>query len=205
MTGKTIPAKLRETVDKHADRIATTEVAKGTSFTFCQLEEHTNAMAANLISLGLKPQDRIGIYAVNHYQWVVANYAAIKAGLIVVCINPAYQPRELSFALNHVGMKAIVSDTNYGRLPFSTILNAAMDINHQLEHVIFMDSADFNRDDVNVHQMKEMINDADSSYKAEREERIALTDFDSVWFDFNQILSTKKLICLANLYLPSYF
>ena len=184
LTGTTIPAKLRETVDKNADRIAITEVAKGNSFTFSQLEQHTNAMAANLIGLGLKPQDRIGIYAVNHYQWVVANYAALKAGLIVVCINPAYQPRELSFALKHVGMKAIVSDTTYGRLPFSTVLNAAMSTGHELEHVIFMDSTDFNRDDIAIHQMSEMIKDADSSDKAEMERRIAIADFDSVWFNF---------------------
>ena len=76
---------------------------------------------------GLNTGDRIGMYAVNHYEWIVTNYAALKAGLILVCINPAYQPRELHFALNHVGVKAIVSDTVYGRIPFTSVLNAAMD------------------------------------------------------------------------------
>ena len=81
-------------------------------------------------------------------------------------------------------MKAIVSDTTYGRLPFSAVLNAAMSTGHELEHVIFMHSTDFNRDDIAIHQMSEMINGADSSDKTEMERRIATTDFDSVRFNF---------------------
>ena len=54
LTGTTVPEQLRATVDQFSESNAITEVAKGRSFTFAQLEAHTNAMAANLISLGLE-------------------------------------------------------------------------------------------------------------------------------------------------------
>ena len=147
------------------------------------VKAHHNQLNHKIASINLRicPGDRIGMYAVNHYEWAVANYAAVKAGLILVCINPAYQPRELSFALRHVGMRAIVSDTTYGRLPFSSVLSAAIQMGgvEQLEHVIFLDKTDFAIDGISTHQIGSMINDADSGDTAEMERRIASADFDS--------------------------
>ena len=54
LTGATLPDQLRATVEKFSESNAITEVAKQRSFTFGQLEAHTNALAANLISLGLE-------------------------------------------------------------------------------------------------------------------------------------------------------
>ena len=151
------------------------------------------------------------MYAVNHYEWIVTNYAALKAGLILVCINPAYQPRELNFALNHVGLKAIVSDTVYGRIPFSKVLNAAMDqgrlrsfyqasylykfcaLGHTLEHVIFLGESDFYRNDTNVHLLGNLLEGADSIHCNEVEKRIADMDFDSGTLLLNFNLSKSML------------
>ena len=65
-------------------------------------------VAAALLALGLAPGDRIGIWAPNRAEWVLLQFAAPRAGLILVNINPAYRAHELAFALNHVDCRALV-------------------------------------------------------------------------------------------------
>ncbi len=65
-------------------------------------------MAAGLLALGLQPGDRVGIWAPNRAEWVILQFAAPKAGLILVNINPAYRLHELEYALNKVRCRALV-------------------------------------------------------------------------------------------------
>ena len=58
---------------------------------------------------GLRPGDRVGIWGPNTYEWYLTQMAAAKLGAILVNINPAYQPGELKYCLNKVGVKAIVA------------------------------------------------------------------------------------------------
>jgi fatty-acyl-CoA synthase len=57
---------------------------------------------------GLRPGDRIGIWAPNCAEWTVTQYAAAKLGLILVNLNPAYRTAEIKYALTKVGCKALV-------------------------------------------------------------------------------------------------
>ena len=52
--------------------------------------------------------DRVGIWAPNCAEWVLTMFAAARAGLILVNINPAYRTSELDFALRLVGCRALV-------------------------------------------------------------------------------------------------
>jgi fatty-acyl-CoA synthase len=72
------------------------------------LHAEVERVAAALLALGLAPGERIGIWAPNRAEWVVLQFAAPMAGLILVNINPAYRSHELAFALNHVGCRALV-------------------------------------------------------------------------------------------------
>ena len=72
------------------------------------LNAAANELAAGLLSLGLVPGDRIGIWSPNRVEWVLTQFATAKAGLILVNINPAYRLSELDYALNQVECKAIV-------------------------------------------------------------------------------------------------
>jgi fatty-acyl-CoA synthase len=73
-----------------------------------QLNDAVDRLARGLLSLGLKPGDRIGIWAPNRVEWVVTQFASAKAGLILVTINPAYRVSELESALNKVAASALV-------------------------------------------------------------------------------------------------
>ena len=70
------------------------------AFTYQELFQEVNRLAASFLALGLKRNDRIGIYSPNCYQWYMVNLAASMADLIFVNINPAYQANELELALN---------------------------------------------------------------------------------------------------------
>src|SRR5579872_5820860 len=73
-----------------------------------QLKERVDAFALGLLSLGLSAGDRIGIWAPNCAEWVIAQFASAKAGLILVNLNPAYRASELEFSLNKVGCRALI-------------------------------------------------------------------------------------------------
>jgi fatty-acyl-CoA synthase len=81
---------------------------QGVRWTYRELGERVDRLAAGLTRLGLEPGDRIGIWAPNCAEWTLTQFASAKAGLILVNINPAYRVAELEFALNKVGCKALV-------------------------------------------------------------------------------------------------
>jgi fatty-acyl-CoA synthase len=82
-------------------------------WTWRELADRVDAFAAGLIGLGLEPGDRIGIWSPNCAEWVVAQFATAKAGLILVNINPAYRLSELEFALTKVGCKALMTASSF--------------------------------------------------------------------------------------------
>jgi fatty-acyl-CoA synthase len=78
-------------------------------WTWGELKQRVDALAASLISLGLQAGDRIGIWSPNCWEWAVTQFATAKAGLILVNINPAYRTSEVEYALNKVGCVALVT------------------------------------------------------------------------------------------------
>jgi fatty-acyl-CoA synthase len=77
------------------------------------LARDANALAAGLLSLGLEPGERVGIWAPNCAEWVIAQFATAKAGLVLVNVNPAYRTAELERALGHVGCRALITATRF--------------------------------------------------------------------------------------------
>ena len=86
---------------------------QGVRMTWAELERSVTDYAAGLLSLGLQPGDRIGVWAPNCVEWVLAQFATARAGLIQVNINPAYRLHELEYALNRVGCKALITATRF--------------------------------------------------------------------------------------------
>jgi fatty-acyl-CoA synthase len=78
-------------------------------WTYADLKERVNALAAGLLALGLEPGERIGMWAPNYAEWTITQFAAAKAGLVLVSINPAYRLSEVDHALNKAGCKALVT------------------------------------------------------------------------------------------------
>lgn len=79
-------------------------VHQGVRWSFAELRERVGRVASGLLGLGFEPGDRIGIWSPNRAEWLVTQYAAAKAGLILITINPAYRPGELEYVLQRLAM-----------------------------------------------------------------------------------------------------
>jgi long-chain acyl-CoA synthetase len=85
----------------------------GKTITFAQVDEASRAMAAYLQSLGMDKGDRVAVMLPNVPQYPVAVAAILRAGYVVVNVNPLYTPRELEHQLKDSGAKAIVIVENF--------------------------------------------------------------------------------------------
>ena len=108
LLGETIGQFFDAACGRGADRPALVVRHQKVRMSYGQLKEAVDRLAAGLLTLGLNPGDRIGIWSPNNMEWVLTQFATAKAGLILVNINPAYRVAELEYALNKVGCKALV-------------------------------------------------------------------------------------------------
>jgi len=92
-------------------------------WTYAELKERVDTLAAAFLALGLEPGERIGIWAPNCAEWTLTQFATAKAGLILVNINPAYRLTELEYALNKVGCKALVTAAQFKTSNYLEMLN----------------------------------------------------------------------------------
>ena len=106
----------------------------GASFSFGAIDDASRALAAWLQSTGLQRGDRVALMMPNVPQYPVAVAAVLRAGLVVVNVNPLYTPRELEHQLKDSGAKAIVILENFAatlaqvidQVPTKAVLLAAM-------------------------------------------------------------------------------
>ncbi|MCL6741995.1 AMP-binding protein [Sphingomonas sp. RB56-2] len=105
----TIGQALVNAAEQWGDRDAIVSVHQNVRLTWAGLLEQVDRLASNLIDLGLEAGDRIGIWSPNCVEWVLTQFAAARAGLILVTINPAYRLREAEYTFNKVGVRALVA------------------------------------------------------------------------------------------------
>ncbi len=98
-------------VNKFSDLTAFESFGKKISFR--ELDILTDNFAAFLQSRGMKKGDRIAIQLPNIHQYPIAMYGALKAGLIIVNINPLYTSREMLEKFEDSGCRAIVIVANF--------------------------------------------------------------------------------------------
>lgn len=101
-----------QAVARYADKPAFINMGKTMSFR--KLEERSRAFAAYLQQgLGLKKGDRVALMMPNLLQYPVALFGVLRAGMVVVNVNPLYTPRELEHQLVDSGTSAIVIVSNF--------------------------------------------------------------------------------------------
>ena len=101
-----------QSVARFADKPAF--VNMGQTMSFRKLEERSRAFAAYLQhGLGLKKGDRVALMMPNLLQYPVALFGVLRAGMVVVNVNPLYTPRELEHQLVDSGASAIVIVSNF--------------------------------------------------------------------------------------------
>ena len=106
---ETIGAVFDRIVDAHSDQPALIVRHQDIRWTWSEMRDEVDRLAAGLLALGIEPGDRVGIWGPNSYEWVLTQFATARIGAILVCINPAYRVFELEYGLNQSGCRAIVA------------------------------------------------------------------------------------------------
>ena len=129
-------SSLADLLDQSFKQFAQRDMASfmGVHWTFSQIDEMSNAMAAWLQAQGLAKGARVALMMPNVPQYVVAIAAVLRAGYVVVNVNPLYTPRELEHQLKDSGAEAIVILENFAttlqevvaRTPIKRIVLASM-------------------------------------------------------------------------------
>ncbi|WP_394757528.1 AMP-binding protein [Rhodoferax sp.] len=103
---------LRRSCERFADLPAYSNM--GASITYAELDQHSRGFAAYLQNtLGLLKGDRVAIMMPNLLQYPVALFGVLRAGLVVVNVNPQYTAPELEHQLKDAGAVAIVVLENF--------------------------------------------------------------------------------------------
>ena len=133
---KTLVRVLDEAETEYPDNMAFANF--GVSMSYRQVAKDSRSFAAYLQNvLGLKKGDRLAIMMPNLLQYPVAVFGALRAGLIVVNVNPLYTPRELEHQLRDSGAKAILIFEGSAH-----VLQEVMD-KVNIEHVIITKIGDY--------------------------------------------------------------
>jgi len=126
LLGETIGRSLNRARERWGDREALVSPSHGVRWTWHEFAERVDALAAGFLALGLARGERIGIWSLNRPEWTLTQFAAAKAGLILVTINPAYRLSELEFALSKVGCAAIVTATSFKTSNYMEMLSTLL-------------------------------------------------------------------------------
>ena len=127
-------ALMDESFKKFADRTAYSFMGKDVSY--AETDAQSRAMAGYLQSLGLARGDRVAIMMPNVPQYPATVAGILRAGYVVVNVNPLYTARELEHQLKDSGAKAIVIIENFGATLQKCIANTAV------KHVVLASMGD---------------------------------------------------------------
>ena len=81
----------------------------GPRWTFAQLEVEAREIARGLLALGVKPGERVAVWATNVPEWVVLQFALAKIGAILVTVNTALRGQEIDYLLRQSGTVTLVT------------------------------------------------------------------------------------------------
>lgn len=132
----TIGEFLQTCADQFSEARAFISGATGKHISYRELDVLSARFAAQLQQLGLKPGARVAMMMPNLLQYPICQMGALRAGYVVVNVNPMYTPRELAHQLADCDAEAIVILEN-----FAHVLQAVL-AQTQLRHVIVTGAAD---------------------------------------------------------------
>jgi long-chain acyl-CoA synthetase len=98
---------LSMTAGEVPDRPATAFL--GAHLTYAQIKEQAAKLATALVRLGIRQGDRVGLMLPNCPQYLIATFAVLRLGAVVVNVNPLYTPREVLVVAQDSGMRLMLT------------------------------------------------------------------------------------------------
>ena len=139
----TLAEMLAQTANRFPDREALVSRHQNIRLTWREFDKEGTRVARGLAGLGLRPADRVGIWATNCVEWLLLQYACARAGYVLVNVNPAYRSHELAFILQRSAMKALFLRERDSRANYQEILDGARSPDKALSHVIHLGTTEW--------------------------------------------------------------
>lgn len=105
---KTIGDLLDEKANQHGEREAVVYPEYGLRWTYDEFRSICNLAAKGFMKLGLSKGHHLAVWATNHPEWVVTQFATGKMGAVLITVNTNYRTRELEYLLSHSDTETLV-------------------------------------------------------------------------------------------------
>lgn len=134
---QTLDANFKSTVGRWPDRDAIVVRHQNIRWTYRELDEQIERVARGLIAAGIETGDRVALWSPNRIEWVLIQYATARIGAIMVCVNPAYRPVELTYVLKQSGAKMIAAAPAFKTSNYKAQVGEVRGDTPGLEHAVF--------------------------------------------------------------------
>ena len=108
--------------EEFPDQVAVKYTTLDYTRTYSQFREDVDRVAQSLIALGVKPGDKVAIWATNVPQWYLTFWATTKIGAILVTVNTAYKIHEAEYLLRQSDTHTLVMIESYRDSPYAKIV-----------------------------------------------------------------------------------
>ncbi len=138
LLGETIGTILARVAAAHPTAEAVVDVPVGRRWTYAQLNADVRRLAAGLLAAGIRPGDRVALWAPNCGEWVLVQHATALMGAILVNVNPAYRTHELSYVLRQSGSRMLVAVPQFKTSDYRAMVEEVAPQCPALESVVFI-------------------------------------------------------------------
>jgi fatty-acyl-CoA synthase len=108
LLGETIGQCLDRVAAAHPDQEFLVSLPQDLRFTYSEFVKVVDRAARSFLKLGIRRGDRVALWSINNYEWVVAQFATARIGAVLVNVNPAYRTHELEYVLKESRARALL-------------------------------------------------------------------------------------------------
>jgi acyl-CoA synthetase (AMP-forming)/AMP-acid ligase II len=121
LTWGTIPNLVDDAARRHGEREALVEGAL--RLTFADLAREVDRYARSFVAGGTAPGDRVGLWAPNCAEWMLAALGALRAGAVLVPMNTRFKGGEAAYILRNAGVTTLVSVRGFLGVDYPALLH----------------------------------------------------------------------------------
>jgi fatty-acyl-CoA synthase len=107
LIGKTIPQHFAEIAQQFPEQEAVVSLPQQRRLSYRTFAEEIDLLARGLVAIGYGHGDRVGVWSTNNIEWLLLQMATARIGAVLVNINPAYQVKELAYALQRSAVQGL--------------------------------------------------------------------------------------------------
>ncbi len=107
-------------------------------WSYSKINDDVDRLARALLALGLGKGDRVGVWSPDCAEWTLLQYAAAKAGAVLVGLEPGYGSRELELLIQHSGLRLLVAAPSDSDRDYVGMARNALTACPQLQQVVFL-------------------------------------------------------------------